>query len=200
MKSVNRAPAELEPKENVFLGILGALLFSLAGAVVYFFLNRVGYIASISATIGAFCACFGYALFSHKKDSKTGRIVAAVVTVLVMLFAVVFCLAFDLYEYIQNIYGDVKLTTVLGETVRSLFSGGDSIEYGYYVFSFEKATFVRNLIGTLVFTGFGITSFISAQRNKRKAASQTAQTVPDQAITPPTVPENDAADAPNTVE
>lgn len=194
MESVNRNPAELEPRENVFLGIVGALLFSLAGALVYFFLNRVGYIASISATIGAFCACFGYALFSRKKDSKIGSIAAAVVTVLVMLFAVVFCLAFDLYEYIQRIYDDVKLTTVLGETVRSLFSGGDSIEYGYYVFTFEKATFVRNLIGTLIFTGIGITSFISAQRSKRKAALQAAQTAQNQTTTPPTVPENDTSD------
>ena len=60
MEPVNRAPAELETKENVFLGVIGALLFSLAGALVYFILNRVGYIASLSALVGAYCACFGY--------------------------------------------------------------------------------------------------------------------------------------------
>ena len=73
MDSTNRAPAELEPKENVALGIVGELLFSLAGALCYFLLSRVGYIATISALVGAYCACFGYGLFAHKKGFKDRR-------------------------------------------------------------------------------------------------------------------------------
>ena len=114
MEPVNRAPAELEAKENVFLGVIGALLFSLAGALVYFILNRVGYIASLSALVGAYCACFGYGLFTRKKGTKAGMISAAAATVIVMVLAVVFCLAFDLYEYIKDDYANVKLTEVLG--------------------------------------------------------------------------------------
>lgn len=193
MEPVNRNPAELEPRENVFLGVVGALLFSLAGAVVYFILNRVGYIASLSAMVGAYCACFGYALFSRKKGSKIGTVVAAVATILVMVLAVVFCLAFDLYEYIKEDYANVKLTEVFGDTVRSLFNSSHPIEYGYYVYSFERSSFVKDLIGTLIFTALGIVGFISAQRTKRKAAQQSAQAqaMPVQPVAQPTRPESD---------
>lgn len=190
MEPVNRAPAELEAKENVFLGVIGALLFSLAGAVVYFILNRVGYIASLSALVGAYCACFGYGLFARKKGTKAGLISAAIATVIVMVLAVVFCLAFDLYEYIKDDYANVKLTEVLGDTVRSLFDSNHSIEYGYYVYTFEKSAFVKDLIGTLIFTALGIGGFIGGQRNKKKTAQQAAQAqvAPIQTATPPVQP------------
>ena len=38
--------------ENRLAGTVGALLFSLAGGVVYFLLYQVGYIAAISGLIG----------------------------------------------------------------------------------------------------------------------------------------------------
>ena len=42
--------------ENRLAGTVGALLFSLAGGVVYFLLYQVGYIAAISGLIGVICA------------------------------------------------------------------------------------------------------------------------------------------------
>lgn len=190
MEPVNRAPAELETKENVFLGVIGALLFSLAGALVYFILNRVGYIASLSALVGAYCACFGYGLFTRKKGTKAGIISAAAATVIVMVLAVVFCLAFDLYEYVGDKYANVKLMDALRDTVRSLFDSDYSIEYGFYVFTIDKSVFVRDLIATLVFTALGIAGFIGGQRNKKKAAQQAAQAqvTPIQTTPPPVQP------------
>lgn len=201
MDSMNRAPAELEPKENVALGIVGALLFSLAGALCYFILSRIGYIATISALVGAYCACFGYGLFARKKDSKTGVIVAAVATVIVMILAVAFCLAFDLYKYIQNDYANVKLTEVIGDTVRSLFDSNYSIEYGFYSYTFDKGQFVKDLLISLVFTAIGIFSFAAGQKNKRKAAQQAAQAqnMPMQTIPTP-APEQTPAEPTEAAE
>lgn len=190
MEPVTRNPAEIEPKENVFLGVVGALLFSLAGALVYFLLSRVGYIASLSASVGALCACFGYGLFSRKKGTKAGVIAAAVTTVITMALAVVFCLAFDFYEYIQNDYANVKLTEVIGRTVRCLFDGTHQLDYGAHVYWFDMSGFVKDLIGTAIFTALGIFGFVGTERNKRKAAAQAAQPQTVQPQTPPT--ENDS--------
>ena len=66
---------ESEVKENVLAGIVGAFLFSLAGAAVYVLLNMIGYIASISGLVGAVCAVKGYSVFS-KKESKKGIVIA----------------------------------------------------------------------------------------------------------------------------
>ena len=193
MDSMNRAPAELAPKENVALGIVGALLFSLAGALCYFLLSRVGYIATISALVGAYCACFGYGLFAHKKDSKTGVIVAAVVTVLVMVLSVVFCLAFELYEFVQNDYANIKLTEAISDTVRSLFDSNYTIEYGLRSYIIDKGQFAKDLLISLVFTAVGIFSFATGQKNKRKAAQQAAQA---QNMPPQTIPMPTPAQAP----
>ena len=88
---------DLQFKENVMAGIVGAFLFSLVGAAVYFLLHLIGYVASISGLIGAVCAVKGYTVFS-KKESKKGIVIAALVSVLVMVIAWYFCLAYDVYD------------------------------------------------------------------------------------------------------
>ncbi|MBR5767747.1 MAG: hypothetical protein IKX86_03615 [Clostridia bacterium] len=45
-----------EKKENVVAGIVGAFLFSLAGAVVWVLLHLVGFVAAISGLVGVVCA------------------------------------------------------------------------------------------------------------------------------------------------
>lgn len=95
-----RSP-EIEPKENILLGVLGAILFSLAGVIVYFLLDQLNFIASISAVVGAYAAVFGYGLFTKRKNSKTGIIVASVVTVIMMVLAVYLCTAYDLYSQVR---------------------------------------------------------------------------------------------------
>lgn len=68
-----RSP-EIEPKENILLGVLGAILFSLAGVIVYFLLDQLNFIASISAVVGAYAAVFGYGLFTKRKNSKAASL------------------------------------------------------------------------------------------------------------------------------
>lgn len=56
--------------ENRLAGTVGALLFSLAGGVVYFLLYQVGYIAAISGLIGVICA-FKDMRFSLKSSANS---------------------------------------------------------------------------------------------------------------------------------
>ena len=71
-----------EKKENVLLGILGAFLFSLAGAVVWVVLDLIGFIAAISGLVGVFCAIHGYRIFAGKL-SKKGIIIAIIIAFIV---------------------------------------------------------------------------------------------------------------------
>ena len=114
---VNKNTSEVQ--ENVIAGIVGALLFSLAGAVIYFVLHLVGYIASISGLIGAVCAVKGYAVFA-KKESKKGIIIAAIISLLVIVLAWFLGLAYDVYDSYKLWYesGDVDYTLTFIESVR----------------------------------------------------------------------------------
>ena len=49
---VNPAELPVKRRENIALGVLGALLFSAAGGLVHFGLLQLGYIAWISALVG----------------------------------------------------------------------------------------------------------------------------------------------------
>lgn len=75
-----------EKKENVLLGILGAFLFSLAGAVVWVVLDLIGFIAAISGLVGVFCAIHGYRIFAGKL-SKKGIVIAIVIAFIVLAAA-----------------------------------------------------------------------------------------------------------------
>ena len=87
--------------ENRLAGTVGALLFSLAGGVVYFLLYQVGYIAAISGLIGVICAFKGYEVFA-KKLSKFGCIISVVMALLVIILAWYCCLAKDVYSAYQS--------------------------------------------------------------------------------------------------
>ena len=64
-----QALLEEKPKENVLLGIVGALLFSLAGTVTYFVLYQLGYLAALSGIVAVICACTATS-FSQRARAK----------------------------------------------------------------------------------------------------------------------------------
>ena len=86
-----------EKQENVIAGIVGAFLFSLAGAVVWVLLDLIGFYAGISGLVAAVCAIKGYQIFGGKL-SKKGVIIAAVIALLVLVLAWYGCMAKDYYN------------------------------------------------------------------------------------------------------
>lgn len=108
--NVNQIPAYAE-KERVLPGILGALLFSLAGGIIWFVLWQIDIIAGISGIVGVICAIKGYEIFA-KKSSTKGVVIASVFALLVIVFAWYLCLCQDVY----NAFAEMGLPITFGES------------------------------------------------------------------------------------
>ena len=68
---------EIKTPENVGLGLIGALIGALIGGASIIGLSQLGYIASISGVILAFCTLKGYALLAKGMSTK-GVILCAI--------------------------------------------------------------------------------------------------------------------------
>lgn len=101
---VNPAEIPVKRNENVALGVLGALLFSVAGGLAHFGLMQFGYIAAISALVGMAASYFGYGLFSGRKNTVHGAILAVVFTMLMIVAAEYFTLAKEVFDVFKEEY------------------------------------------------------------------------------------------------
>lgn len=92
----------LSKKSKLIPGIVGALLGSMIGCVVYFLLWQVGYIAAVAGLVTAICAFKGYEMLGGALDKK-----GVLVCVAVILFAVYFgnrlVWTYDAYTVYQEI-------------------------------------------------------------------------------------------------
>lgn len=70
-------PLEVKPAENVALGIVGALIGAVLGGASIVLLSQIGYIASISGFLLAFCTLKGYELLA-KGLSKKGIVICLI--------------------------------------------------------------------------------------------------------------------------
>ena len=112
----------IKEKENVLAGTVGALLFALAGGVVWFLLYQVGFMAGISGIVGVVCAIKGYSLFA-KTESLKGVIISIVAAIAVMVLAWYLCLSLDVYDAYQQWYadGDIDFTLTFSESVQNAY-------------------------------------------------------------------------------
>jgi len=140
---------------------VGALLFSLAGAVVYFILYMMGYIASISGLIGVVCAVKGYALFSSK-ESKKGIVIATVIALLMIVLSSYLCLAYEIYDVYKTGFeaGEMEFSLTFPESVRAVpfFLEEPDI----------RGSYISDLLFSLFFCLIGCGSFVM---NKFKNAN-----------------------------
>lgn len=110
-----QALLEEKPKENVLLGIVGALLFSLAGTLTYFILYQLGYLAALSGIVAVICAMYGYKLFA-KGESKKTVVIAVIMSFLAIVLAWYGCLAKDVYDAYAEWYqsGEIDYAITFG--------------------------------------------------------------------------------------
>ncbi len=95
--------------ENTAAGIVGALLFSLAGGILYFIIYQLGFIAGIAGFIGVICAVKGYEIFA-KKLSLKGVIIAVISSVVVILAAEYLSLAYSCLDMFRTEFDDPSIT------------------------------------------------------------------------------------------
>lgn len=98
-------------KENVPLGIIGAVLFSLAGGLVWIGLYYAGFFAGISGFIGVVAAVFGYIIFGGK-SSKKGIIIAVIAALLSLVLGWYMCLTIDIHDAFESWYEEGKVIRV----------------------------------------------------------------------------------------
>lgn len=96
---VNPQPTYAEPvytqpqyQENVLMGIIGAVLFSIGGIILQVIISSLGYLAAIVGIAMFYLAQLGYQKFSKcgPQISKVGKIICIVVSVVMLMFAVTF--------------------------------------------------------------------------------------------------------------
>lgn len=98
--TASEAPAPVSGNGNVLAGVVGAFLFSLIGAALYFVLYQINIIAGISGLVMFVLANFGYGLFAGTKNKVcVAGIVSAVIAMLVMLFVAEYIsLSYEIYQ------------------------------------------------------------------------------------------------------
>ena len=93
-------PVEVKAPENVFLGLIGALIGAILGGASIILLSRLGFIAAISGFLIAVCTLKGYELLG-KQLSRTGVIIS------IILMVVTPFLAYNL-DFIWQFYNELK--------------------------------------------------------------------------------------------
>ena len=160
-----------ENKENVLLGTLGALLFSLAGGILWFVLYQMGFLAAISGIIGVVCAIKGYSLFA-KKESILGVIIAIVCAIAVMIVAWYFCLCMDVYKAYQELYNE--------GFVYSPYTFMEAVEAAPAFLEDEeiKAAYTKDLLIGLLLSAVGAISSVASAVKRIKSSNQEVSNSP----------------------
>ncbi len=141
---------------NIPLGIIGAVLFSLAGVLLYIIVYQIGFVAGICGLAIFLLANFGYRFFAgiKHKTSMVGLITSVIVMV-VMIFV-----AF---------YGAI-VTSVAMEAVNYGFDFNSGLELGFELAPevIEEGEVISDLIFSYVFGIVASISNIKSIMNTRK--------------------------------
>ena len=140
-------------KENVGLGILGALVGSLVGLLATFLLSMANIIASVAGLAGIFCSYWCYKKFSGAKASTLGIIIATVFTVAACLLGL----------YLGYLFEISKELDVSFSEARELFS------IAYDRSSEVRGDFIKDMLMLLLFIALGCIGTISTAAREIKA-------------------------------
>lgn len=149
-------------RENVGLGTLGAVLFALAGGIVYYVFWSIGIIAALSGIIGVLCAIKGYEIFA-RKSTQRGIVIAVVAAALVLVFAWYYCFCTDMQAYYRGLYeaGEVEFVP----------SMAFCLCYGFLDLPANPGYFVDLLI-SLAMGGVGCWGYVTYALRRQEAMSQ----------------------------
>lgn len=142
-KEVENATAS----SNIPMGVVGALLGSLVGGIVWVVLYQLGYVAAITGLIGVVLSYKGYVLFAKKKGVKEA-VISTVIAFVMILAAHFVVWGILLYQQVGGMgFGD--LMQCIRTVPAVIFSDSELI-----------SAFVTDLIYGYVFMAVGSFSFI----------------------------------------
>lgn len=116
-----------EKKENVLMGILGAIIGSLVGAGAIILLSQIGIVASIAGVAMAFCTLTLYEKFAGNLSAK-GIVICILVMLVVTFFAENLALSiqiakdssYDTFYIFKNFFKLISHAKVVGEYIFNL--------------------------------------------------------------------------------
>mgnify|MGYP001176946402 FL=1 len=118
--------------ENILLGVIGAILGSIPGLVVWLLLSKLGVIAAISGVVLIAGTLFGYNFFA-KKISTFGFVFCTAVVLFMVYFATKLSWCIEIHSECKDILtfkecfsefsSLLKLTACKGSFIRDLFMG-----------------------------------------------------------------------------
>lgn len=152
-------PEQVIYKENVFMGVLGAVLFTIPGGALTFALSIFGYIAAISGIATAALAMLGYRIFSGANKNKGVKSsVASIVTSVIATFLMLLLAEFVVYSFVMSKnYGLTifESMSVMPELLRDA-------EFRKY--------FITDVLGVWLFAAIGMGGYIWSLVKKGKTA------------------------------
>lgn len=158
-------PASPDKRENVFGGIVGAILGSLLGGLSIILFDQIGYVASVSGLILAFCALKGYALLGGKLTRK-GIIFSIVLMLIVPYFANQISSAINFAKYVSESGGLAIPFAEAFKAVPALISK-DGFDWGMYHYTLDSGKYTTGLLMIYGFAALGaFTTVRSALKNK----------------------------------
>lgn len=93
----------VQKKENLPLGIIGAILGTLVGSVLWVVLGQVGFIAGIAGYVIVFCGMKGYGILGREL-SKAGIVICVILSFLMIAGAEFVSLAITIYNEMGGLF------------------------------------------------------------------------------------------------
>ena len=150
-----------DKNENIFLGLVGAILGSSAGAIVIVLLDRIGFVAAISGIVMAICTISLYRKFA-KGFSVKGLIICVIVMIIMTLIAENIAISLAVLDAFKKIGIKSDFWTVFSNLYKLIG------EYDLF------GTYIGSLVLAYVFTVLGAFGTVKSSLNDgKKPAAKT---------------------------
>lgn len=136
-------------RENILLGIVGAVLGVLLGAALWVFLGRIGFIAGIAGYAIVFCGMKGYELLGGHL-SKGGIILCIILSFLAILAAEFVSLGITVHSELGEMYSlsmadSFRIVPELLKESELISAVAKDLIFGYALSIWASYSSVRNI-------------------------------------------------------
>ena len=153
ISAASSAKAETKKEQNIPLGTVGAILGSMAGAILIILLDRIGYVASISGLVMAIATVYLYQKFA-KGISGKGIAICVVIMIVMVLIA-------------ENIACSIAIVDKLAKLGYDNYSVGDIFNNFFRLLAegyIDSEVYFGNLALVYLFTALGAFGVIKSYK------------------------------------
>lgn len=129
-KIVNATTEKSAKRENIDMGVVGAVLGALIGGAIWVGVYQLGYIVAIAAYLMVVCAVKGYEKLAGSL-SKKGLWISIIVSIIVLFLAEYVCIGVEIYkvfdvtifEAIKAVPSFMELPEIMGAFIKDIVIG-----------------------------------------------------------------------------